>query len=165
MKKLLLVLFLIFISTHAFAHKINWHADGVLTQTTCQSGDNISAPTPASKRGYHFVEWQASDNLFDITAATASCVTIIDAETFSVQSYPCAIGKLKTVAPGLEVGDSVTITASFNGVNQMFNNSQRWNSGATKVVTEAMLDANLTFYGYENNPTIITNLQIIKNNQ
>ena len=111
------------------------------------------------------MEWQASDNLFDITAATASCVTIIDADTFSVQSYPCGIGKLKTVAPGLEVGDSVTITASFEGIKQMYCNGQRWEPGVTKVVTEAMLSGNLTFYGYENDPTIITNLQIIKNNQ
>ena len=168
MKKLVVGLFVMLMSINSFAHNINWRADGNLTQTTCESGDNITPPTAPTKRGYHFTEWQASDNLFDITALRGlSKITIIDANTFSVSQYAYGTRPLSVLAPGLAVGDSVTIKANTTHAMARFvyNNGNFWSFGDTKIITQAMLDTAVTFYGDSNNPAIITNFQIIKNNQ
>jgi len=59
MKKLLVLLSALFISTIAFAHTIEWYVDdSVYDTTTCSAGDNITPPTAPAKYGYHFVEWE-----------------------------------------------------------------------------------------------------------
>jgi len=69
MKKLLVIIGTLFISTFAFAHTINWHAgDQIISTTTCSSGDNITPPTAPAKLGYHFKEWK--QNLYDSATRT-----------------------------------------------------------------------------------------------
>ena len=58
MKKLLVLLSVLFVSAVAVAHTIEWYVDGSLYQTTtCNSGDNVTPPTAPAKYGYDFVEW------------------------------------------------------------------------------------------------------------
>lgn len=58
MKRIILSLLSIFIGTTAIAHTINWYVDGnILHTTTCESGDDITPPTPPEKYGYTFQEW------------------------------------------------------------------------------------------------------------
>lgn len=57
MKKIIILCFALF-ATAAIAHTIDWYVDGQIYQTTsCESGDNITPPTPPAKYGYTFTEW------------------------------------------------------------------------------------------------------------
>jgi len=58
MKKLLMLLSVLFVCTVAFAHTINWHVgDQIISTTTCSAGDSITPPTVPTKYGYHPKEW------------------------------------------------------------------------------------------------------------
>ena len=57
MKKILILYTGLFCTT-AIAQTINWYVDDVLYQTTtCESGDNVTPPTPPEKYGYTFQWW------------------------------------------------------------------------------------------------------------
>ena len=57
MKKILIILSVLFCTT-VFAHTIEWYVgDTLLSTTTCESGDNITPPTVPEKFGYHFKKW------------------------------------------------------------------------------------------------------------
>ena len=61
MKKLLMLLSVLFVCTVAFAHTINWHVeDQIISTTTCNSGDAITPPTVPTKYGYHPKVWGPS---------------------------------------------------------------------------------------------------------
>lgn len=61
MKCLIRFLFIIFTFVniaHANTETLQWYVDGnVYATTTCESGDDVSAPTPPLKTGYNFVGW------------------------------------------------------------------------------------------------------------
>lgn len=57
MKKIIILCVALF-ATNAIAHTIDWYVDGQIYQTTtCESGDNVTPPTPPTKHGYTFVGW------------------------------------------------------------------------------------------------------------
>lgn len=57
MKKITILCAALFTTT-AIAHTIDWYVDGQIYQTTsCESGDNITPPTPPAKYGYTFRYW------------------------------------------------------------------------------------------------------------
>lgn len=59
MKRFLLCLLALFISTATVAHTINWYVDGnVYDTTTCEFGDDIILPNPPEKYGYTFQGWR-----------------------------------------------------------------------------------------------------------
>lgn len=166
MKKLLVGLCAIFISTFAFAHKINWHADNQIVQSTsCEIGGGVTPPTAPAKPGYHFKEWQASENLFDITALEGiSGITIIDGNSFSVSGYPTYTNNLSKLAPGLAAGDSMIMKGASNNV--YIGGFGTTVMGRAYTVTETMLNNGYVGFYRNTNGTdaIITNFQIIKNN-
>ena len=67
MKKLLILLFAIFVGTsYAATETINWYVDGqTYDTTTCQSGGDVNLPTTPTKRGHRFIGWDNA--LFDFS--------------------------------------------------------------------------------------------------
>ena len=60
MKRIILCLLSIFIGTTAIAHTVDWYVNGNVFHTiTCDSGDDITPPTPPEKYGYTFQGWLA----------------------------------------------------------------------------------------------------------
>jgi hypothetical protein len=72
MKKIIILCSALF-ATAAIAHTIDWYVDGQIYQTTsCESGDNITPPTPPAKYGYTFREWQSSYTLLEYIESTGT---------------------------------------------------------------------------------------------
>ena len=63
MKKIIVFCVLLFYSD-AIAKTIDWYVDGAIYQTTtCNSGDNVTPPTPPEKYGYTFRRWKTYTRL------------------------------------------------------------------------------------------------------
>ena len=64
MKRIALFILVTYTGFCANAHTINWYADGtVLQTTTCELGDNVTAPTlPETPYGYHSGKWAYIDD-------------------------------------------------------------------------------------------------------
>ena len=73
MKKLLIFIGTIFISTFAIAHTIEWYVgDSLLSTTTCSSGDSITPPTAPAKYGYTFDKWDVPYTKLEYIEATGT---------------------------------------------------------------------------------------------
>ncbi len=116
MKKFIIFCTFLF-CTAAIAHTINWYVDGSLYHTTtCNSGDSVTPPTPPTKYGYTFREWEGYTQLEYIeTTGTQYIDTGI---------YPNGLirmtAKIETLRAGTEISAfSGVIHSGFTGVWQV----------------------------------------------
>jgi hypothetical protein len=73
MKRILLFLSALFITTTAIAHTINWYVNGnIFHTTTCESGENVTPPTAPEKYGYTFKGWDVKYTAVEYLESTGT---------------------------------------------------------------------------------------------
>lgn len=84
-----------------------------------------------------------------ISEVGESYIVITTRDDYTSGGYKTTGKKLREVCPLLEAGKTYTLSAtSDSAVNQIVYIGESWKFGTSKVITEAMLEYHLAFYGF-----------------
>lgn len=140
----------------------------------------IPSPNPDYPQDIHVVSGDNSikvegKNLADITqienrvspSLTIANDTITITNNSSTVGYCSTLKKLSELCPSLKVGDTAYLffnTTSNSQYKNIVYIGQDWNNGASKTITQTMLDATVVLYGGYNETAVISNFMITKVN-
>jgi len=161
MKKLLVMIGAMFICTFAIAHTVNWHVgDQIISTTTCDSGDNITPPTPPTKYGYTFKNWRIIGNLFKIDNIIGANDITVSGDVIILNKTVVHTGKtLHQLVPILKAGDTIYYHIEGTARNYLWLQGGAaegfWPvGGQPRTLSQEDLDGGVKFYCEEPGQTI-----------